>query len=158
MAFRRRRSLRAYRIADRRRAVLDGTGAAVHGGRWNSPGRRVIYASETYAGAVLEKLVHTNIGRIPKNQRYIEIVVPPNVAIEEVTPREVPGWDAADQVASTALGDRWYDSRRTAVLLVPSVVTLVERNVLINQDHPQFRRIRAGGPKPVVWDERLFRR
>ena len=136
----------------------DGTGAAVHGGRWTSPGRRVIYASETYAGAVLEKLVHTNIGRIPKNQRYVEILVPPDVVIEEAAPREVPGWDAADQLASRAYGDRWYDSRQTAVLLVPSVVTLVERNVLINQDHPALRRIRAGEPKPVAWDERLFRR
>ena len=157
MASRRRRPLRAYRIADGRRPILDGAGAAVHGGRWNSPGRRVIYASETYAGAVLEKLVHTNIGRIPKNQRYVEIVVPKNVMVEEVVPREVPGWEAADQLASRAYGDRWYDSRRTAVLLVPSVVTLVERNVLINQDHPAFRRIRAGKPKPVAWDERLFR-
>jgi len=39
----------------------------LHGARWNSPGRRVIYASETYAGALLEILVHAS-GSVPRNQ------------------------------------------------------------------------------------------
>ena len=60
--------LRAYRIADRRHKIFDGQGASLLGGRWNSPGRRVIYAAETYAGAMLEALVHANIGRLPKTQ------------------------------------------------------------------------------------------
>ena len=68
MAFRLEEPLRAYRIADSRRPIFDGTGAAALGGRWNSPGRRVIYASETCAGALLEKLAHTNIGRVPNSQ------------------------------------------------------------------------------------------
>lgn len=55
-------SWRAYRIADRRHKIFDGQGAATFGGRWNSPGRRVIYAAETFAGAMLEVLVNANIG------------------------------------------------------------------------------------------------
>ena len=74
--------LRAYRIADSRHPIFDGTGAATLGGRWNSPGRRVIYASETYAGALLEKLAHTNIGRVPKRQAYVEIEIPAGLEIE----------------------------------------------------------------------------
>lgn len=158
MASLHRGPLRAYRIADARRSISDGYGAALHGGRWNSPGRRIIYAAETYPGALIEKLVHTNIGRIPRNQKYVEILVPPGVEIGEVEPGEVAGWNAAGRLASRAYGDRWYDTKRTAVLVVPSVVTLVERNVLINQDHPDFRKIRASAPKPVIWDDRLFRR
>jgi len=34
----------------------------------------------------------------------------------------------------------------------------VERNVLINQDHPDFHRIRASQPVPVRWDRRLWSR
>lgn len=158
MASRRRGPLRAYRIADSRKPIFDGSGAALYGARWNSPGRRVIYAAETYAGALIEKLVHTNIGRVPKHQKYVEILIPADVAIEEVDPNQVVGWDAADQLASRAFGDRWCDSQRTAVLIVPSVVTIMERNVLINQNHPAFRKIRASEPRPVIWDERLFRR
>lgn len=158
MASHRSGPLHACRIADGRRPLLDGSGAALNGGRWNSPGRRVIYAADTYAGALLEKLVHSNIGRIPATQAHIEILIPEDVAIEEVTPAGLPGWDAEDQQASREYGDAWYDERRTAVLVAPSVVTPVEHNVVINQDHPDFAKIRASAPKPARWDARLFRR
>ena len=92
-----------------------GDGAKFYGARWNSPERRVIYAAETYAGALLEMLVHAS-GSVPRSQE-----------------------------------------RRTPVLIVPSVVTLVERNVLINQEHRDFPRIRAGQPMPVRWDARLWK-
>jgi RES domain-containing protein len=64
---------RAHRIADRRHNIFDGEGAATFGGRWNSPGRRVIYAAQTYAGAMLEVLVNANIGRMPRQHAWIEI-------------------------------------------------------------------------------------
>ena len=150
------RPLRAYRIADRRRKIFDGHGAALVGGRWNSPGRRVIYAAETYAGAMLEVLVHANIGRVPKTHSWIEIQIRKGVRIEELYAADIPGWDSPDQRASRRYGDRWYDEGRTAVLLVPSIVARVERNIAINQDHPEFKRIRATAPKPVIWDDRLF--
>jgi RES domain-containing protein len=148
--------LRCYRIADRRRKIFDGHGAALTGGRWNSPGRRIIYAAETYAGAMLEVLVHANIGKLPKTHSWIEILIGKGLRIEEVLPAAIPGWDAPDQRASRRYGDRWYDEGRTAVLIVPSIVTRPERNIAINQEHPEFRRIRATVPKPVIWDERLF--
>ena len=156
MAFRPDRPLRAYRIADSRRDVFDGSGAAAFGGRWNSPGRRVIYASETYAGALLEKLVHANIGRIPATQSWIEITIPRGLIIEEIEGSDLSGWDAVEQRASRACGDDWYDRRHSAVLLVPSVVTRVERNVILNQEHPDFPKIKAGKPQRVVWDQRLL--
>ena len=151
-------ALRVYRIADRRRKIFDGTGAAIHGGRWNSPGRRVIYAAETYAGAMLEALAHSNIGRLPKTQVWIEILIGKSVRIEALDPAELPGWHATNQRVCRDYGDRWYDQRRTAVLVVPSIVVRPERNIAINQDHPDFPKIRATQPKPVIWDERLFGR
>jgi RES domain-containing protein len=157
MAFRHSGPLRAFRVADMRHPLFDGTGAFLHGARWNSPGRRVIYAAETYAGALLEVLVHTS-GRVPRNHGYIEIDIPAGLEIEELTDADVPRWDTASFEAAQAAGDRWYDEGRSAVLLVPSVVTRVERNVLINQLHPDFARIQAGQPKPVRWDVRLWPR
>lgn len=147
---------RAYRIADRRHKIFDGEGSARFGGRWNSPGRRVIYAAETYAGAMLEVLVNANIGRIPKQHAWIEILIAADVSIEEVDARKVRRWDAPDQRASRMFGDRWHDEQRSTVLLVPSTVVREERNVVINQDHPRFRKLLASKPKPVVWDQRLF--
>src|SRR3954447_6193572 len=79
MASRRSGPLRAFRIADMRHTIFDGTGAMLHGARWNSPGRRVIYAAETYAGALLEILVHAS-GIQPMNQAYVEIAIPEGLA------------------------------------------------------------------------------
>jgi RES domain-containing protein len=43
MAFPPEGDLKAYRLADERYLIFDGGGAMLMGGRWNSPGRRVIY-------------------------------------------------------------------------------------------------------------------
>ena len=157
MAFRRSGPARAFRIADLRHAIFDGSGAMIHGARWNSPGRRVIYAAETYAGALLEVLVHTS-GGVPPSQGYVTIEIPAGLSIEEITPDEVPGWDSTSYDSARAFGDRWYDEGRTPVLVVPSLVTLVEHNVLLNQEHPDFAGIRASQPAPVRWDSRLWLR
>jgi RES domain-containing protein len=157
MASRRSGPLRAFRIADPRHPLLDGTGAMLYGARWNSPGRRIIYAAETYAGALLEVLIHTS-GTVPRRHAYIEIHIPAEVEIEEITPENLPGWDSTSYGTARNFGDRWAEERRSAVLLVPSVVTRVERNVLVNQEHPAFALIHANAPSPVLWDARLWKR
>ena len=136
--------------------IFDGEGAAKFGGRWNSSGRRVIYAPETFAGAILEVLVNANIGRMPKHHAWIEIVIGGEVSVEYADASEIRGWDAADRRASRRFGDQWYDEQRSTVLIVPSTVLRVERNIVIKREHTGFRKLRATKPKPVVWDQRLF--
>lgn len=149
--------MRAFRIADRRFPIFDGAGARLIGGRWNSPGRTVIYTSETYSGAMLEILVHANLNRLPRSHSYVEIVIPDDIALEHVTPRDVPEWDRGDQIASRTFGDRWLDELRTAVLIVPNRITRgIEHNILLNPLNPDFTRIAASAPRNVVWDARLF--
>jgi RES domain-containing protein len=149
--------LRAFRIADSRHIIFDGSGAMLHGARWNSAGRRVIYAAESYAGALLEILVHAS-GSVPRSQGYVEIQIPAGLSIEEISQDDVPQWHSPSFARAQAFGDQWYDERRTPVLMVPSLVTVVERNILINQEHPDFDRIKASQPMPVRWDARLWRR
>lgn len=157
MASRRSAQWRAWRIGDPRFPIFDGGGAARYGARWNSPGRFVIYASETYAGALVECLVHANIGAIPKSHVFVEITVPGSVSVERLRPEKTPGWDADDYQTSRAFGDRWYDEGRSCILAVPSVVTRVEWNVVINQRHPHFAKLRVSAQTPVYWDRRLMR-
>jgi len=129
----------------------------LQGGRWNSPGKPVIYAALSYAGAMLEQLVHASTGRMPRNQQYVVISVPAKVRVEKRSGDNLAsGWDQADCLASRAFGDEWLASERSAVLLVPSVVAELETNVLVNPAHSHFRMIRASEPKTVKWDERLF--
>jgi RES domain-containing protein len=104
---------------------------------------------------MLEKLVHTN-GRMPKHQVCVVFEAPDSVKIASLEPKDIPGWAAADMAASRKAGDAWLETARTVVLRVPSVVFDVERNVLINPGHPDFRRFRVAGIEPVRWDERLF--
>lgn len=147
----------AYRIADARYPILDGTGAALIGGRWNSPGREVIYASLSYAAAMLERLVHAGTGRIPRNQKSVLITIPARVAREELSVEQLPeDWDSEDCLSARGLGDAWLESRRCAVLIVPSVVARYEKSVLINPRHPNFRWISVSEPEEVRWDVRLF--
>src|ERR1035438_7518329 len=91
MAFRRSGPLRAFRIADMRHTIFDGVGAMLHGARWNSPGRRVVYAAETYAGALLEILVHAS-GDVPRSQGYVEIEITSGLSIDEITQDDLPRW------------------------------------------------------------------
>ena len=148
----------AFRIADDRFPLLDGSGASRTGGRWNGKGRFVVYAALGFATAMLEKLVRTRIGRIPTGQHFAELFVPGHVSVEEIGPRDVPGWNDPSHATSRAFGDAWYDGRRSAVLIVPCHPAMgYERNLLINQLHPEFAAIHASRPRPVVWDARLFR-
>jgi RES domain-containing protein len=127
------------------------------GGRWNSPGLGVIYASLSYAGAMLECLAHAGIGRVPRTHVAVEIAIAGAVAVERYEESSLPvGWDHADLRVARAFGDAWIRGLRTAVLVVPSVVARREGNVLINPRHPDFGNIVASAPEPVVWDARLF--
>ena len=155
----RRETWLAFRIADGRFDPFNPLGASMVGGRWNSPGQGVIYASRTFAGAMLERLAHAGIGRIPKTHVAIEISVPGAVSVEQHDESSVPaGWDHRNQQVARAFGDEWLSTRRSAVLVVPSVVARREGNVLLNPLHPDFRRIVPGLAEPVVWDARLFGR
>jgi RES domain-containing protein len=149
----------AFRIADRRHPIFDPTGAFLFGGRWNSPGKRVIYAAQTYAGALLEVLVHANLGVVPRTHAAIEIHIPDDLHREALASHDLEGWASEDLTASRRFGDRWLEEQRSAVLLVPSLVLQGrEVNVLLNPDHPDLPRIRSTTPEPVAWDPRLFAR
>lgn len=148
---------RAFRIADRRHPLLDGTGAMLYGGRWNSPGRRVIYAADTFAGALLEILIHARIGAVPRTQVWIEIEIPPAIGVEVVHSGQLPGWLAEESPAAREFGDLWHEQQRTPILVVPSVVTSgIGSNVLINPGHPEFGKLQASAARDVLWDVRLF--
>ncbi|RQR37293.1 MULTISPECIES: RES family NAD+ phosphorylase [unclassified Burkholderia] len=149
--------MKLFRIADTRHTIWSGTGAMPVGGRFNSPGRPVIHAALTFAGAMLEVLVHARIGKVPKTHGWVEATVPDDLPVERHSADTLPaGWDTAALHPARQFGDAWLTESRTAILVVPSVVARAEFNVLVNPAHPDAARIVVADPKPVVWDERLF--
>lgn len=153
-----RKSLRVYRMGDPAGdyPVFSGEGARTYPGRWHERGQGVIYASEHYSTALLETLVRA--GEMPRSQHYVEIDIPAGVTYEVVTHDSLPGWSDADEVVAQAFGSAWFRERRSAILIVPSVVARVERNVLIHPHHDDAGSISVGLETPVYWDSRLFAR
>ena len=151
--------MKLYRIASSRHPIWDGTGPAMMGGRWNKPGQPVIYAAMTYAGAMLEVLVHTNTGKIPPSHRCIIADVPEDVGVLRYTVDDLPeGWDSQESSVAQEIGDEWIRTGKVAILIVPSVVARIEFNALVNPAHSDAARIVLSKPMEVQWDSRLFPR
>jgi RES domain-containing protein len=150
--------LTGYRIGDPagEYPVFSAEGASRVSGRWHEAGDRVIHASEHYSTAMLERLVRWN-GELPPNQHFVEITLPSGLSYEVVTADVLPGWHLPSGEAARRFGHAWYEARRSAILVVPSVVAPVERNFVINALHPESARIAAGLETPIWWDDRLFR-
>lgn len=151
--------MRAYRITKARHqdSAFGGHGAREYGGRWNSPGRAVVYLSGSIALAALEVLVHTT-----ERAGLLEAFVSIEVEFEEellqvLDAGSLPaGWNSFPEPASTKrIGDAWIDSRSSALLAVPSAVVPQEANLLLNPLHPDFTRVVRGEPQAFVFDLRI---
>ena len=153
--------MRAWRITKTRYAAeaLVSEGARRFGGRWTSPGFRVIYASESLSLATLEVLVHLQATE-PIAAYSVFTVEIPDSLVGELEEANLPrNWrDYPTPPSNRALGDEWLTSCRSAVLEVPSVVIPHEHNFLINPEHEDFERLRFSGPEPFAMDSRLLRR
>lgn len=149
--------LTSFRIGDPHglHPIYSSEGARLYPGRWNTPASAIIYTSEHYSTAMLEKLVHAN-AILPPNQHYIRIKIPKGTSYEIFQPDAHPGWDAKDENISKDFGAAWYAENRTALLLVPSLPARLDRNILINPVHPDAKSITFDLPEPVWWDDRLY--
>jgi RES domain-containing protein len=149
--------MRLWRIGNALFPVWSAEGARLKGGRWNQPGTPAIYAATSFASAALETLVHANIGRVPRDARYVTIDIPDDAPVERLAVADVPECNAIPPGPSRIAGDAWIRARSGLVLLVPSAVTLgLDDNALVNPLHPDFGRVVVSAEAPVRWDERLI--
>ena len=150
--------LRLWRIVTGPHPIWSGDGARLFGGRWNPVGQPAIYTGTSFALCLVEILVHANRKTPPSAARFVEVVVPDEVSRETFDPEAHPGWDdPTSAVVAQRFGRAWISERRSAVLLVPSVVTAGrDLNAVVNPDHPDAAKIVAGAEMPVALDRRLF--
>jgi RES domain-containing protein len=139
---------------------LSGGGAAAHPGRWNDDMQAVVYAAPSIALAVLETAAHIDAGGLPLNRFVVRIDVPDAVwaAREELDVATLPATWAAIPAGKTSvrIGSEWIASRRSAILLVPSVIVPEEWAALINPAHPDARKLTATVTRRFEYDK-LFR-
>jgi RES domain-containing protein len=143
----------AWRLASGNYPPLTGEGARLVGGRWNSPGRPLIYASESLALCLAECLVHVT-GSLPLNYVAFKISFPDSEA-EELNLKTLKADWERDLARTRAVGDKWLAGGRSVALIVPSVVLPDSRNILLNPWHQNAARMRLVSQLPFTFDPRL---
>lgn len=136
---------------------LDGKGAKIAGGRWNSPGSAVVYCGSSLALCVLETFVH-----LPAVMRTVD-ALPPLTAIEIVLLEGVGiaeaealgAFDLTDAGACRAMGDAWIAAGAALGLSVPSAVVPQERNLVLNAAHPAMADVAVRAQTPFAFDARM---
>lgn len=137
--------------------ALSGEGARKFGGRWNSPGRALTYLGGSRALAALELLVHlpSPLSRA-KPYRIIEVKIPKKLVAFyplNLLPR---GWrETPSPSLTTVIGDDWIDAGGQLALQVPSILIPEETNLLLNPNHPDFKKILCGEAIEFRFDKRL---
>ncbi|WP_336799653.1 RES family NAD+ phosphorylase [Kaistia sp. MMO-174] len=138
----------AWRISRAPFADLSGTGARLYGGRWNSPGRALIYAAETAALAVLEVRCYLDLTPDLLPDDYVLTGIEIGAAAIET----VDGLPEAPQ----KVGDAWLAAARTPALRVPSFIVPESFNLLLNPAHPAAGDLKVASQRPFRFDARLW--
>lgn len=137
--------------------ALDGEGARLYGGRWNSEGAAVVYASATLSLAALEYLVHVDIAEVPADLVALGIEVPDDAVAAVVGVSDLPSdWKRPGAAGSADLGDAWVAAAASLTLSVPSAIVPEENNVLINPRHVRAADVRIASERPFAYDPRLL--
>jgi len=136
--------------------AFTGEGARVAGGRWNTPGKPMVYTAASASLAMLEMLVHLGRNELLREYVLFELTFD-DALMTGVDPtilpanwREYPVPHAVQQI-----GDSWIAQTASAVLRVPSVVVPMEWNYLLNPLHEDFDAINIGPAQSLRFDPRL---
>jgi RES domain-containing protein len=142
---------------DQAATPFDGEGARLFGGRWNSVGVPMVYASEHQSLAALELRVH--IDRTRMRRRYKCFVFRFDKQLMSVLPIAALPQDWMQEPPRPSLqllGDNWVNSSASVILAVPSVIIPAELNFLINPRHTDFAKLKIEEPTDFAFDPRLL--
>ncbi len=138
----------AWRLCQDGYADLAGFGARRYGGRWNRPGRAMVYAASSAALAVFEVRVHLDLAPELIPDDYLLLTLDfDGLAVEVVD--EMPEDPAA-------YGDAWLSEGRTPLLEVPSAIVPESTNLLLNPVHPEATPAHLIQQRPFRFDRRLW--
>jgi len=145
-----------YRITSRAYARdLSGTGAMLHGGRWNPRGMRMLYTSQSVSLAMLETLANLSSDHFQRNLVLVRLELPDALGYHE--PSRLPeGWRSFPYTLQTMkLGAEFLQSDHVA-MRVPSAIVPMEYNFLLNPLHEAFDQVKYLDSNPILLDKRLI--
>ena len=151
--------MKLFRIVQTRHLATawSGAGAQLYGGRWNPPGRPVVYVTTSISLAILEILVHMQNSMLMRSYTLLSIEVPEEWLDTLEVSELAADWRSASVPDSTQRqGDNWLAEGEYVGLKVPSVIVPSEYNVLLNPQHPAFADLLSSVERePMMFDPRL---
>lgn len=142
-----------YRCSLRKWAEdLSGTGSFLHGGRWNTPGTRMIYAAENNVLAAFEVALRIPLDQISKNYVMISLEVPDEA--ELFYPKLPKNWHT-DSKLTQRIGDSFARDGKYLVMKVPSALISDSYNYLMNPANPLMKKVKLQKPRTILFDRRL---
>lgn len=123
------------------------------GGRWNSKGNRMVYTAEHYSLAVLEMLVNLDKSSILSSYSTSSVHFD-DALVESLDLSSLPAnWRKYPfPTELPRLGDAWLAGMSSVILKVPSVITEIESNYLINPQHQDFALLTIDSPRSFTFD------
>lgn len=151
--------MEVFRLATAKYASdLSGTGARLHGGRWNQKGDAVLYTAGTRALALVEVLVHLTNAFLPLNYQLITIYIPDDSIIAFPIKSLPSDWKNHEPNESTKkISAKWLTTNEYLALKVPSVVVEGEFNYLVNPLHADFSKVKVLKTESFSFDARLLK-
>jgi RES domain-containing protein len=135
---------------------LSGTGAKLFGGRWNSKGIPMLYATEHISLSVLEMLVHSQFQDFNIELSLLHINIPDTIFIKEIKLSKLKKEWIEDNSYTKYMGNEFIKSTSNLLLKVPSAVINEEHNFLINPLHNDFKKLKIIKTQIFKTDKRLF--
>lgn len=152
--------MEAYRLSrEKFAATLSGKGAALKGARWNSIGVELIYTAGNRSLAMAEVAVHFTLATLPEDYMMITIFVPDDIPVQKLNIADLPAdWNTFPHPSTTqTIGDQFVADNKFCILQIPSAVTRGDYNLLINPNHPDFKRIKIITADKFPFDKRIFK-
>lgn len=139
--------------------MLDGEGSREPGGRWNSPGGRVVYTSSHLSLSVLEVYVHIapSLRDELPDFEAVRINVPDDASALDISIEQFERLMAErdSMAACQAAGDDWLSRGSDLVFRAPSVLVPEEINIMLNPAHPRMKDVSILSARRFRFDPRL---
>ncbi len=126
-------------------------------GRWNNPGKKVIFAAESIPLAFLENMIRRQGVGFNNDFKIMILEIPRKqiVSVLDVSLLKDDWREMNNYAACQSLGNAWFDAGKTLVLKVPSAVLPDGFNYVINATHEDFKLVKIVAVTELVPDKRI---
>jgi RES domain-containing protein len=132
---------------------ITGSGAFLYGGRWNNPGKYLVYTAENNVLAAFEVALRVPLEHISKNYVMVPIEIPDKTDIMEPV---LPGQWHLKMEVTRSIGELFVNERKYLLMKVPSALISDSFNYLINPNHALVKKVTVLNARPILFDKRLL--